>query len=161
MRLRFCVAVTVAQAGSGCSDSTPGLGTSIGHRFSPKRTKKKKKKKKGWVIPIIMCHLLPSLCRIKKGDMKHKELNPPSWKGVSQANVTLHVWLSKDSGWALCSRGSWTDFWDTLSWFYDCPSFYIEHEFIIDGKFRERGSFWFCFIFSAVSLTARTGLATW
>ena len=35
----MAVAVAVAEADSYSSDSTPSLGTSIGHRFSPKKTK--------------------------------------------------------------------------------------------------------------------------
>ena len=38
-QLGSCVAVAVVQAGSCSSDSTPSLGTSICHRFSPKKTK--------------------------------------------------------------------------------------------------------------------------
>ena len=40
--LGSCVAVSVVQVGKGSSDSTPGLGTSICCRCSPKKTKKKK-----------------------------------------------------------------------------------------------------------------------
>ena len=38
----FGVAVAVVQAGSYSSNWTPGLGTAIYHRCSPKKTKKKK-----------------------------------------------------------------------------------------------------------------------
>ena len=37
------MAVVVAEAGSYSSDWTPSLGTSICHRYSPKKTKRKKK----------------------------------------------------------------------------------------------------------------------
>ena len=41
MRLRSCIAVAVAVAGSCSSDLTPSLGTSICRRCSPKKKKKK------------------------------------------------------------------------------------------------------------------------
>ena len=40
------IAVSVAQAGRCNSNSTPSLGTSMCHGFSPKKTKRDKKKKK-------------------------------------------------------------------------------------------------------------------
>ena len=43
MLLRSGIAVAVAQASSCSLESTPGLGTSIYHRFSPKKKRKKKK----------------------------------------------------------------------------------------------------------------------
>ena len=42
--LRSCVAVAVTQASSYSSDSTPSLGSSICHEYSPKKTKPKKQK---------------------------------------------------------------------------------------------------------------------
>ena len=39
------IAVAVVQASGYSFNSTPSLGTSIGHRRRPKKTKKKKKKK--------------------------------------------------------------------------------------------------------------------
>ena len=45
--------VAVAMEWAGSSDSTPGLGTSICHTFSPK-----KKKKKEWWIPQDVAHVL-------------------------------------------------------------------------------------------------------
>ena len=44
--LGSCTAMAVAQAGSCSSNWTPGLGTSICHRFGPKKTERSKKKKK-------------------------------------------------------------------------------------------------------------------
>ena len=44
--LRSGVAVAMAVAGRCSSDSSPSLGTSICHRFGPKKQKKKKKKEK-------------------------------------------------------------------------------------------------------------------
>ena len=41
MQLRSGVAVAVVQAGGYSSDATPGLGTSICSRYSPKKTKTK------------------------------------------------------------------------------------------------------------------------
>ena len=47
-RLRSGVAVAVVQT-SGCSSNrTPGLGTSIGHEWDQKKTKKKKKRQKNF-----------------------------------------------------------------------------------------------------------------
>ena len=43
--LRSCIAVTLMQAGGNSSNWTPSLGTSIGHGYSPKKTKRPKKKK--------------------------------------------------------------------------------------------------------------------
>ena len=52
MRLGSHIAVAMAVASSYSSDLIPSLGTSIGHRCSPKKTKKKKKKKGGyWEFP--------------------------------------------------------------------------------------------------------------
>ena len=52
MWLQSCVAVAVAEAGSGSSDVTPSLGTSMSHMCIPKKKKKKEKKKKEDVVPI-------------------------------------------------------------------------------------------------------------
>ena len=41
MRFRSHVAVAVVEAGGHNSDSTPNLGTSICHRYGPKKTKNK------------------------------------------------------------------------------------------------------------------------
>ena len=44
-RLGSCIAVAVAEAGSCSSDSTPTLGTSMCHRYNPKKQKKEKEKR--------------------------------------------------------------------------------------------------------------------
>lgn len=55
MRLGSHIAVAMAVASSYSSDLIPSLGTSIGHRCSPKKTKKKKKKKR-WVLGVPWWH---------------------------------------------------------------------------------------------------------
>ena len=46
LRSGVAVSVSVAVAGNYSSDETPSLGTSMCHRYGPKKNKKKKKKKK-------------------------------------------------------------------------------------------------------------------
>ena len=46
--LRSCIVVAVVQAGSYNSDSNLSLGTSIYHRYSPKKKERKKKKQYYW-----------------------------------------------------------------------------------------------------------------
>ena len=58
MRLRSHVAVAVVKAGRGSADTTPSLGTCLGHGCGPKKEKKKKKKDK---TPIELKH-----CVIKR-----------------------------------------------------------------------------------------------
>ena len=55
-RLGSHVSVTVAQAGSYSSDSTPSLGISICHGCSPKKRKKKKEGGQYTTVLLGMCH---------------------------------------------------------------------------------------------------------
>ena len=57
------VAVVVVYAGSCSSDYTPSPGTSIRHRFGPKKKKKKKKKKANRAI--ILAEIKNSKIKIK------------------------------------------------------------------------------------------------